>query len=105
MRINFQKVVGLSKSPLVIPKQLDRYDQRLRSSLADASLEPCLLTLVSLLHVLERLEEVIIAKRARGLLKHIERHHALIDEKPKVVKVSKEIKPALLAFHQKRFVQ
>jgi hypothetical protein len=44
------------------------------------------LTLVSSLHLLEGLKELLIPQRPRGLLEHHQRYHALIHEQPKIAR-------------------
>jgi hypothetical protein len=61
---------------------LTRNDKDLWGSLADAGLQPSLLTLVSFLHVLERIKQFMVAKRPRGLLESVQGDETFIHEKP-----------------------
>src|SRR5207237_8626331 len=90
------------QTPKLATSSRERNQQDLRGRLADPSFQPHLLTLVSLLHVLEGVKELPIPQRSRGLLEHHQRHHALVHEQPKIVEIKQQIEAGLAAINEQR---
>src|SRR5436190_3126560 len=81
------------------------HHEYLWSSLIDSCFQPRQLTLVTILHLLKRAEQFLVAKCAGRLLKDEQRHHALIYEQPEIMEVSEHVKSTLASFHKQGFVE